>query len=106
MSQRPSKSPWNGLNRVKNIDLLDELPFYEELSIEKISHAFKRCEKSYEIEIIDSKLEASKSSVEDLFKDLLDKVKGFKYQITVKVLLRKHKENEGIEFAPVKYNSD
>ena len=95
MSQRPSKSPWNGLNRVKNIDLLDELPFYEELSIEKISHAFKRCEKSYEIEIIDSKLEASKSSVED-----------FKYQITVKVLLRKHKENEGIEFAPVKYNSD
>ena len=93
-------------NRVKNIDLLDELPSYEGLSIEKVSQAFKRYEKSYEIEIIDSKLETSKSSIEDLFKDLLDKVKGFEYQITVKVLLRKHKENEGIEFAPVKYNSD
>ena len=93
-------------NRVKNIDLLDELPSYEGLSIEKVSQAFKRYEKSYEIEIIDSKLETSKSSIEDLFKDLLDKVKGFECQITVKVLLRKHKENEGIEFAPVKYNSD
>ena len=61
-------------------------------------------------EIIDSKdplvqLEASKSSIRDLFKDLLDEIKGFKYQITAKVLLRKHKENGGIEFAPVYFNS-
>ena len=50
-------------------------------------------------------LKASKSSIKDLFKDLLDKIKGFKYQITVKVLLSKHKENGGIEFAPVYFNS-
>ena len=48
---------------------------------------------SYKIEIIDSKdplalLEASKSRTEDLFKDLLNKMKGFKYQITVAVLLQ------------------
>ena len=41
----------------------------------------------------------------DLFKDLLDEVKCFKYQITVKVLLRKHKENGDIEFAPFYFNS-
>ena len=40
-----------------------------------------------------------------MLKDLLDEIKGFKYQITVKVLLSKHKENGGIEFAPVYFNS-
>ena len=39
-----------------------------------------------------------------MFKDLLDEIKDFKYQ-TVKVLLRKDKENGGIEFAPVYFNS-
>ena len=32
-------------------------------------------------------------------------MKGFKYQITVTVLLRKHKENGDIEYAPVYLNS-
>ena len=32
-------------------------------------------------------------------------MKSAKYQITVKVLLRKHKENGDIEFAPVYFNS-
>ena len=40
-----------------------------------------------------------------MFKDLLDQMKGFKYQITVKVLLKKHKQNGDIEFAPVYFNS-
>ena len=31
-------------------------------------------------------------------------MKCFKYQITVKVLLSKHKENEDIEFVPVYFN--
>ena len=72
------------------IDLLHELPFYDELSIEKKSKAFKRYARSYWIGIIDSKdpsvqLTASKTSSKDLFKDLLDGIKGFKYQTTVKV---------------------
>ena len=50
-------------------------------------------------------LEASKSRIKDLFKDLLDEVKVCKYQITLKVLLSKYKENEDIEFAPVNFNS-
>ena len=67
-----------------------ELPFYHELSIEKLSKAFTKYVRSYRIELTDSKdpsvqLTASKSSIKDLFKDLLDEIKGFKYQITVKV---------------------
>ena len=50
-------------------------------------------------------LEASKSSITDLFSDLLNETKGFKYQITVQVLLKKYKPNGEIEFAPVYFNS-
>ena len=50
-------------------------------------------------------VEASKSSIKDLFNDLLNETKGFKYQITVKVLLKKYKPNEKIEFTPVYLNS-
>ena len=50
-------------------------------------------------------MEASKLSIKDFFNDLLIKTKGFKYQITVKVLLKKYKLNGEIEFAPVYFNS-
>ena len=40
-----------------------------------------------------------------MLKDFYDKMKAFKYQITVKVLLSEHRENGGIEFAPVCLNS-
>ena len=98
------------VKHLSKTELLHELPFYDELSVVEISKAFKRYAKSYKIEIIDSKdplaqLEASKSSIEDLFKDLLNEMKGFKYQITVKVLLCKHKINEDIEYTPVYFNS-
>ena len=49
-------------------------------------------------------LEASKSCIKDLFYDLLDETKGFKYQITIKVLLKKYKAIE-IECSPVYFNS-
>ena len=90
--------------------MLHKLSFYDKLSIEKISKAFESYARSYRIEIKDSKdpsvqLIASKSSIKDLFKNLLYEIKGFKYHITVKVLLRKHKDNRDIEFAPVYFNS-
>ena len=63
---------------------------------------------SYKVELVEKKdpikqLEASKSSVKDLFNDLLNETKGFKYQITLKVILTKYKGTE-IEFAPVCFN--
>ena len=40
-----------------------------------------------------------------MFKDLLNEIKDFKYQITVRVLSSKYEENAGREFAPVYFNS-
>ena len=97
------------VKRLKNIDLLSELPFNEELNIIKTNHAFREYAMSYEVEIIERKdptnqLEASKSSIKDLFSDLLNETKGFKYQITLKVTLKKYKPNKEIEFRPVYFN--
>ena len=98
------------VKRLKNIDLLSELPFYEELNVIKTNHAFRGYAMSYKVEIIEKKdpikqLEASKSSIKDLFSDLLNETKGFKYQITLKVMLKKYKPNGEIEFRPVYFNS-
>ena len=81
------------VKRLKNIDQLAELPFYEQLSVIKTNQAFRGYAMSYKVEIIERKdpivqLEASKSSIKDLFSDLLHETKGFKYQIIVKVLLK------------------
>ena len=48
---------------------------------------------TYKAEIIERKdpinqLEASKTSIKDLFSDLLNEAKGFKYQITLKAVLK------------------
>ena len=82
------------IKRLKNIDLLAEQPFYEQLNIIKTNQAFSGYAMSYKVEIVERKdlilqLKASKSSIKDLFSDLLNKITGFKYQITVKVLLKK-----------------
>ena len=93
-----------------NIDLLAELPFYNQLNIIRTDHALSGYAMSYKVEIVDKKdliaqLKASRSSIKDLFNDLLNETRGFKYQITVKVLLKKYKPNGEIEFTPVYFNS-
>ena len=98
------------IKRLKNVDLLAELPFYDQLNIIKTDQAFSRYAMSYKAEIVDKKdlivqLEANKSSIKDLFNDALNESKGFKYRISVKVLLKKYKPNEKIEFTPVYVNS-
>ena len=65
---------------------------------------------SYKVEIVEwedpiVQLEVSKSSIKDLFNNLLNETKGFKYQITVKVLLKKYKLSGEIELAPVYFNT-
>ena len=64
---------------------------------------------SYKVELVEKKdlvnqLEASKSSIKDFFNELLDETKGFKYQITLKVELKKYKGIE-MEFSPDYFNS-
>ena len=98
------------IKKLSNIELLLELPFYDELSITEVSKAFKRHARSYNVEIVDHKdplvqLEASKSSIKDLFKDLLNEMKGFKYQTTTAILLSKEKGNGDIGYSSVYFNS-
>ena len=98
------------VKHLKNIDLLSELPFHEELSVLKTDNALGGYTMSYKVEIVEEKdpliqLEASKTIINDLFKDLFDKTKGVKYQITLKVMLKNTSQMEKTEFQPVHFNS-
>ena len=66
-------------------------------------------ERTYKGEIVSSKdplapLESSKLAIKYLFKELLDEMAVFRYQIKVKILLNEDKGNGDIEFAPVYFN--
>ena len=68
------------IKRFKNIDLLSELSFHEEINVKKTNHAFRGYSMSYKVEIIGKKdlitqLEASESSIKDSFSDLLNQTK-------------------------------
>ena len=89
------------LKRLSEINLLAELSFNERLSIITTDQAFSGYAMSYKVEINERKdpivqLEASKLSIKDLLNNLINEMKGFKYQITV--LLKKYKPNGEIEF--------
>ena len=102
------------IKHLSNVDMLSELPFHDELNIVKTAKSFKRYARSYSTEIIKDKdgnindplaqLEACKLVTKDLFRDLLIEMKGFKHQITRKVLLRKQKGNDDREFTTVYFN--
>ena len=66
------------MKRLKNIDLLAEQPFYEQLNIIKTDQAFKGYAIVERKDLV-VQLEASKSSIKDLFTDLSNETKGFKY---------------------------
>ena len=58
------------VKRLKNIDRLAELPFYQQLSVTNTNQAFREYAMSCKVEIIERKdsvvqLEASKSSIKD-----------------------------------------
>ena len=95
---------------LKNTNLLAELPFYNDLSTIKTDSPFKNFAKSFKVEIAERKdpimqFEASKEKIKDLMKDLLYEDKSFRYQITLKVLLKNDKSNVEIEFRPVYFNT-
>ena len=80
------------------------------MNIVKNKTAFSSYAQSYKIEIVDKRdvvvqLKASKTSIVELLKDLLIALKGFKYQITLAVLLSKVKNSGEVEYSPVYFNS-
>ena len=80
--------------------MLTELPFYEELNVIKANYAFTGYAINNKLEKIEKKY-----PIKDLFSDLLNGTKRFKFQITLKVMLKKYKPNKEIEFRLVYFNS-
>ena len=79
------------------VDYFKELPFYnkpiEQLGVIKTDQAFSGYAVTYKVEIVERKdpivqLKASKVSIKNLFSDLLNETKNFKYQMAVTVLLK------------------
>ena len=88
---KPIKKP--KVKRLKDVDQLIEIPFYEQLDVIKTDEAFSGYAMSYKVQIVERKdpivqLKASKLSIKNLFNDILNETKGFKYQIMVKALLK------------------
>ena len=50
-------------------------------------------------------LKSSEISIKDLLKDLLVELKGFKYQLTLNILLSKQKSSDLIEYRSIYFNS-
>ena len=93
------------LKKLNNVQLLQELPFYDDLSIVKNKTAFSGYAQIVDKRDVVVQLKASEISIVELFKDLLTELKGFKYQITLAVLLSKMKNRGEIEYSPVHFHS-
>ena len=56
------------IKRLKNIDLLSQLPFYEELNVIKTTHAFRGYAMSYKVELIEKKDPIKQKQVNQVLK--------------------------------------
>ena len=100
----------DAVKQFSNVELMSELPFYKDLSVREVSEAFERYAKSFRVETVDRKdpmiqLYSSRECTSELFLELLEEKRGFKYQITLFVTLKKHKLDGTVEYASVYYNS-
>ena len=82
------------IKKLNNAELLKELPFYDHLSIVKNKTGFTGYARRHKIEVVQkidviTQLKPGEINIKDLFKDLLNELKGFKYQINLKILLGK-----------------
>ena len=59
------------IKHLKNIDLLSELPFYEELNVIKTNHAFKGYAMGYKVKIIEKKDPIKQKEVNQVLKTCL-----------------------------------
>ena len=81
------------VKKLRNLELLQELPFYDDVNISRKERAFKRYAEIYKVEIINNKslsdsLSVSKNSIKILFDELSREKRGFKYIISVKITLK------------------
>ena len=89
--KKKSKTP----KRLTKHQILENiLPFYNIIGISRKEYAFRNYAETYEVEIADDislsdSLFLAKSSIIDLFKDLLEEKRGFKYILSVTITLKR-----------------
>ena len=96
--------------KLTNQELLQVLPFCDDVSVLRKRRAFKNYVETYEVETIDNKslsnsLFWSKNSIKSLFNDLLREKRGFKYILSTKIILKKHINNNETKYSTVYFNS-
>ena len=90
----PPKRP-RRLKRLTKHQILENiLPFYDSVGILRREHAHRYCAKTYIVEVIDNKnlddsIFLSKSSINNLFRDLLREKRGFKYNLLSIITLKR-----------------
>ena len=77
------KEPKNKRKKLSNLELLQVLPFYDDVGIFKRQRAYQKCLGCYDVQCIvknslNDSLFSSKKSIKSLFKDLLREKEGFK----------------------------
>ena len=77
------KKPKNKRKKLSNLELLQVLPFYDDVGIFKRQRAYQKCLGCYDVQCIvknslNDSLFSSKKSIKSLFKDLLREKEGFK----------------------------
>ena len=70
------------IKKLKNYELIRELPFYDDINISRKERAFKIYVETFEVDIINNKslsdsLSVSKNSMKNLFDELLREKKAF-----------------------------
>ena len=96
--------------KLTNQELLQVLPFYDNVGILRKRKAFRNYVETYEVEVIDDTslsdlLSMSKNSIKSLFNDLLIEKRGFKYILTTKITLKKRINNNETRYETVYFNS-
>ena len=81
-------------NKLTNQELLQVLPFYDSVDITKKERAFRNYVSTCSAEIMDKEslmhtLDLSRTSINELFTDLLRERRGFKYFLTARVNSKK-----------------
>ena len=95
---------------MKNLELLRELPFHDDINISRKERAFRGYAETYKVEIINNRnlsnsLSLSKNSIKNLFDTLLREKRGFKYNISVKTTLKKQINDNEFDLKTVYFNS-
>ena len=95
---------------MKNYELLNELPFYDDINISRKEMVFRGYAETYKVEIINNKslsdlLYVTKNSIKNLFDGLLREKRGFKYVVSTKIILKKRINDNEHKYSTVYFNS-